>query len=73
MAKKVLEKVVYNPLKHNDLTKYGGQRAIDFLNKVKLTKPKNQFMTKKGDAILKTPPPMPKSDEFKKSGFRSFI
>lgn len=71
MAKKVLEKVVYNPLKHNDLTKYDGQRAIAFLNKVKLTKPKNQFMTKKGDAVLKTPPPMPKPDEFKKPGYKT--
>ena len=71
MPKKMFEKVVYNPLKHNDLTKYGGKRADDFLAKVKLTKPKNQFMTKKGDAILKTPPPMPKPDEFKKAGFKT--
>lgn len=61
--------VQWSTLQHSDFTRYlkrGNSNRFDtFLDKIKKGK---EFLTTKGDVIIKGPPPSP--EEFAKSGFR---
>ena len=68
--KRLEERVQFNPLKHNDLTKYlskGNSKRLDtFLDKIRT---KKGFITKKGEVIIKDK--APDRNEFKQNGFKT--
>ena len=65
----IVELLQFTILKHSDLTKYvrkGNSKRVDaFLDKIKA---KKEFLTIKGEVVIKDPPP--DREEFLKPGFK---